>query len=173
MQIWRVIQNTSDPCRGRLIGPSIDEPCALGRAGLVDVVAKIEGDGKTPAGSYPFRRIFYRPDKMAAPVCGLDMTPISPELGWCDDPVSEHYNRLVSLPLAASHEKMWREDGLYDVVLVIGHNDDPPAPGLGSAIFVHVAKEGFLPTEGCVGLERPVLLTLLSLIKQGDQLQIG
>lgn len=173
MQVWRVIPDIADPSLGRLIGPSLDAPCALGRTGVIDAANKREGDGKTPMGTYPFRRAFYRADKMSAPESILTATPISKTLGWCDEPKNAHYNQLVQLPIAASHEKLWRDDSLYDVVLVIGHNDDPPVPGLGSAIFVHVAKEGFLPTEGCVALEKQALLTLLNIIRSGDQLQIG
>jgi L,D-peptidoglycan transpeptidase YkuD (ErfK/YbiS/YcfS/YnhG family) len=110
---------------------------------------------------------------MSEPSTILTTTPISKALGWCDDPAYKQYNQLVQLPFAASHEKLWRDDAVYDLVLVIGHNDAPVVPGLGSAIFVHVAKEGFSPTEGCIALERSALLALLSLIKPGDQLMIG
>ncbi len=173
MQTWHVNQDENDGRRGRIVGPFLDALCALGRAGVVGAGDKKEGDGKTPTGTYPFRRVFYRPDKMVAPACALEATPISTEFGWCDDPSSTHYNNLVRLPFAASHEKMWRDDTLYDLVLVIGHNDDPPVPGLGSAIFVHIAKEGFEPTEGCIALGEPALLTLLRAIKPGDRLKIG
>ena len=173
MQVWRVIPDSADPRRGRVVGPSIDIPCALGRAGVVGAAEKREGDGKTPTGTSPFRQAFFSADKITPPKSVLTATPISTALGWCDDPMDAHYNQLVQLPYAARHEKMWRDDNLYDVVLVIGHNDAPPAPNLGSAIFVHVAKQSFLPTEGCVALERADLVTLLSLIKAGDALQIG
>lgn len=173
MQVWRVTQDKVDPCRGRLVGPLMDVPCALGRAGIIDAADKREGDGKTPRGTFPFRRVFFRADKMSASTCALPVTPINKDLGWCDDPAHRNYNQLVQLPFAASHEKLWRDDSLYDVVLEIGHNDAPPVPGMGSAIFIHVAKEGFLPTEGCVALEKQGLLTLLSILRPGDQLQIG
>jgi len=173
MQMWQVIQDENDGRRGRIVGPLLDAPCSLGRAGFVAAAQKKEGDGKTPAGAYPFRRAFYRPDKIIAPVCRLDVAAISPEFGWCDDPSSPDYNKLVRLPFGASHEKMWRDDALYDLVLVIGHNDDPPVPGLGSAIFVHIAKEGFSPTEGCIAVTESALLTLLRAVKPGDQLKIG
>ena len=173
MQTWRVIQDDSDGRRGRIVGPLLDAPCALGRAGIVGAVDKKEGDGKTPTGTYPFRQVFFRPDKMVAPVCALDVAAMSTEFGWCDDPASRYYNKLVRLPFSGSFEKMWRGDALYDLVLVIGHNDNPPVPGLGSAIFVHVAKEGFQPTEGCVALAVPALLTLLGVIKPDDRLVIG
>lgn len=168
-----MIVDTVDERRGRLVGPLIDVPCALGRLGTVPMDGKREGDGKTPLGAYEFRRVFYRPDKMAAPVSVLPVAVNSTELGWCDDVTRPEYNRLVRLPYGGSHEKLWRDDSLYDLILVIGHNDDPPRKGLGSAIFVHVAKEGFQPTEGCVALAAPALLTLVRLIKPDDRLQIG
>lgn len=173
MQTWRVTQDMDNKQKGRLTGPYMDAPCALGRAGLIAAADKQEGDGKTPAGTYPFQRVFFRPDKMAAPVSTLDAIPVSADLGWCDDTKSPHYNKLVRLPFGAAHEKMWRDDTLYDLVLVIGHNDSPPVPGRGSAIFVHLAKEGFAPTEGCVALAKPALLAFIRLIKPGDQLIIG
>ncbi len=135
--------------------------CALGRGGIR--ADKREGDGATPSGRFVLRRALYRPDRLPAPpVSGLPASPIAPEDGWCDDPADPRYNRPVPLPCATSHEKLWRDDGLYDVVVVLGHNDDPPVPGLGSAIFLHVAKPGYLPTEGCVALALPDLLTLLA-----------
>ena len=173
MQTWRVIPDEKDERRGRLTGPLLNAPCALGRSGIVLEGEKKEGDGCTPLGTYPLRQVFYRPDKFETPICKLQVTALSPEIGWCDDSEHSHYNRLVGLPFGASHEKLWRDDCLYDLVLVIGHNDTPPVPGKGSAIFVHVAKEGFEPTEGCVALEAPALLTLLRGATPEDRLQIG
>lgn len=173
MQTWRVIPDTEDGRKGRFIGPLIDVPCALGRTGVTLEGEKKEGDGKTPLGTYPVRQVFYRPDKFDEPVCKLPLQPLTPELGWCDGPERPEYNRLVRLPFGGSYEKMWREDSLYDLVLVIGHNDDPPVPGRGSAIFVHVAKKGFEPTEGCVALAPSVLLSLLRQLGPDDRFQIG
>lgn len=162
-----------DERRGSVVGPLIDTTCALGRAGCINSAEKREGDGKTPLGLYPLRRVFYRPDRLEAPICALPVTPITPMMGWCDDADHSKYNQLVSLPFASSHEKMWRDDALYDAVLVIGHNDDPVVPGLGSAIFVHVAKPGYVPTEGCVALEKTTLLKLLLQVRVGDKIQIS
>ncbi|MFA7429292.1 MAG: L,D-transpeptidase family protein [Rhodospirillaceae bacterium] len=134
--------------------------CALGKGGLS--TEKREGDGATPVGCFPLRRVFYRPDRLAEPpVTGLAVSPLDPADGWCDDPGHPDYNRPVRLPHPARHEVMWRDDGVYDVVVVLGHNDDPPRPGLGSAIFMHVARPGYLPTEGCVALALPDLLEVL------------
>lgn len=133
--------------------------CALGRGGIAP--AKREGDGVTPAGAWPMRRVLYRADRLSRPQTALPAAPIAEYDGWCDDPADPAYNRPVKRPYAASHEAMWREDGLYDVVVVLGHNDDPPVPGAGSAIFLHVARPDYGPTEGCVALALPDLLDLL------------
>ncbi len=125
-------------------------PCAIGRGGVLG--DKREGDGATPVGSWPLRRVFYRPDRLAAPETALPLDPLRPELGWCDDPSDPAYNRLVQLPYSGRHERLWREDAIYDLVAVMGYNDDPPRPGLGSAIFLHLARPDYDPTEGCVAL---------------------
>ena len=126
--------------------------CALGRTGVVDAAEKREGDGATPAGMWAFRRILFRADRISPPQGSLIAIPIEPDDGWCDDPARPDYNRPVKLPFRGGHEIMWRGDSLYDLVVVLGHNDDPPVAGLGSAIFLHVAADGYAPTEGCVAL---------------------
>jgi L,D-peptidoglycan transpeptidase YkuD (ErfK/YbiS/YcfS/YnhG family) len=144
--------------------------CAIGRTGVR--AEKREGDGATPAGTFALRRVLFRPDRLAAPRTALPVAPIAPDDGWCDDPAHPDYNRPVGLPFTASHEAMWRTDGLYDVVVVIAHNDDPPVPGLGSAVFVHVATADFGPTAGCVALARDDLLRLLADCAPGDRLVV-
>lgn len=145
--------------------------CALGRGGIR--AEKREGDGVTPAGVWPIRRVLYRPDRVAEPRTRLPITPIREEDGWCDDPADPAYNQPVTRPYAASHEAMWREDGLYDLVAILGHNDDPPEPGRGSAIFLHVARADYGPTEGCVALALPDLLMLLEQIEPDSALHVG
>jgi L,D-peptidoglycan transpeptidase YkuD (ErfK/YbiS/YcfS/YnhG family) len=145
--------------------------CALGPAGVRQ--DKREGDGATPAGRFPFRRVLYRADRLARPKTALPCAAIARQDGWCDDPAIPAYNRPVTLPVAASHERLWREDGIYDVIVVIGHNDDPVLPGRGSAVFLHVAHDDFRPTAGCVALARDDLLQLLSAAKPGDGVSIG
>lgn len=144
--------------------------CALGRSGIL--ADKREGDGGTPVGAWPLRRVFHRPDRIAKPETALAASPLSPSDGWCDDPTHPDYNRPVTLPHPASCETMWREDGLYDVVVVLGHNDDPPVPGMGSAIFLHVAKPDYALTEGCVALSLSDLLELLRMAGPGDRLVV-
>ena len=135
--------------------------CALGRSGVS--VAKREGDGATPAGCFALRRVLYRPDRLAAPATRLPVATLSPADGWCDEPEDPLYNRPVRLPYAGCRdERMWRSDGLYDIVVVIGHNDDPVIPGMGSAVFMHVASPDYRPTQGCVAVSRDDLLALLA-----------
>jgi L,D-peptidoglycan transpeptidase YkuD (ErfK/YbiS/YcfS/YnhG family) len=134
--------------------------CALGRTGLVR--DKREGDGATPIGDYPLRRALYRADRLDAPKIKLPLQAIRPDDGWCDAPADPAYNRQVRLPYAASAEALWRQDHLYDVVVVLGQNDDPPVPERGSAIFLHVARPDYGPTEGCVALALDDLLELLA-----------
>jgi L,D-peptidoglycan transpeptidase YkuD (ErfK/YbiS/YcfS/YnhG family) len=134
--------------------------CALGRGGIKR--DKREGDGATPDGSFPLRRLLYRQDRVARPSCALPIDVLTRSDGWCDDPGHPDYNRLVKLPFGSRHEKMWRDDGLYDVVGVIGYNDAPVVAGLGSAIFLHVAAPDYAPTEGCVALALGDLLKVLA-----------
>ena len=145
--------------RGILRFEGIEYPCALGRGGVQEI--KCEGDGATPVGTFNLRQVFYRSDQLPLPVSGLPVRALTRDDGWCDDPAHGDYNRLVQLPFEASHENMWREDNLYDVIVVIGHNDSPPKPGLGSAIFIHCATADFSPTLGCIALARETLIGLL------------
>jgi L,D-peptidoglycan transpeptidase YkuD (ErfK/YbiS/YcfS/YnhG family) len=147
-------------------------PCALGRGGVVDAGAKREGDGATPAGVWPLRRVLWRADRRSAPSTALPLTAIAPHDGWCDAPGDGAYNRPVRRPHGASAEAMWREDGLYDLLAVLGHNDAPPVPGAGSAIFLHLAKSDFSPTEGCVALGSEDLSELLARATPGDALAV-
>jgi len=132
---------------------------ALGRGGLV--LHRQEGDGGTPLGVMPLRRVLYRADRIARPRCGVPVEPIAPEDGWCDDPHHRDYNRMVRLPHEGRHEELWRGDGVYDLVGVLGWNDAPVARGRGSAIFLHIARPDFAPTEGCIALARDDLVAVL------------
>jgi L,D-peptidoglycan transpeptidase YkuD (ErfK/YbiS/YcfS/YnhG family) len=131
----------------------------LGRAGVS--VHKEEGDGATPAGVLKLRRVLYRADRLRAPECAVPVEPIAETDGWCDDPSAREYNRMIRLPHDARHEELWRTDGLYDVVGVLGWNDTPVVKGRGSAIFLHVARPDYAPTEGCIALALPDLLRVL------------
>lgn len=172
MNIWQVIPSAADIRLGMLIGPLFEAPCVLGKNGVIAAEDGREGDGKSPAGTFPFRAVYYRPDREEEPVTSLPCSALSPDMGWCDASGDVRYNTLVSLPCGASHEKMWRGDSLYDLLVVIGHNDDAVVPGLGSAIFIHVARDDFGPTAGCVALKAPALRQFLRLVKPDDQFKI-
>ena len=146
--------------------------CALGPGGVTPAAAKREGDGKSPLGDWPLRRVLYRPDRGGAPKTALPVQALSADDGWCDDPADPNYNRPVKLPYLASAERLWRDDGLYDLIAILGHNDDPVIPGAGSAIFLHLARPDFSATQGCVALARADLESLLALARPGDVLTI-
>ncbi len=132
---------------------------ALGHGGVRSL--KQEGDGATPEASLPLRRVLYRADRVARPRSTWPTMPLAPHDGWCDEPGHAEYNRLIRLPNPARHEALWRDDGIYDVIAVLGWNDDPVMPGRGSAIFLHVARPGLAPTDGCIALALPDLLAAL------------
>jgi L,D-peptidoglycan transpeptidase YkuD (ErfK/YbiS/YcfS/YnhG family) len=142
--------------------------CAVGFGGVAQ--KQREGDGVTPIGSWPLRRVLFRADRVIRPRCVLSVAPLAPHDGWCDAPNDPDYNRLVRLPHRASAEQMWRDDHLYDVVLVVGYNDDPVIAGKGSAIFIHLARADFGPTAGCVALPLPDLFEALAQLKADDRM---
>lgn len=147
--------------------------CALGKAGVIAAAEKREGDNKSPLGVWTMREVWYRPDVYPqGPNTALPVRATRPEDGWCDAPGDPNYNRPVTLPYPASAERMWRDDAVYDLVVVLGHNDTPPVPGMGSAIFMHLAREGYLGTEGCVALARADIEAVLAAAQPGDAVEI-
>jgi L,D-peptidoglycan transpeptidase YkuD (ErfK/YbiS/YcfS/YnhG family) len=159
------------PAQGQT--PARELRCALGPGGVIAAELKREGDGATPAGLWPLRRVLFRPDRGAAPRTVLACARIEPDDGWCDAPGDPAYNRPVKLPYPASAEAMWREDGLYDLVVILGHNDDPPVSPLGSAIFLHCARPDYAPTHGCVALARADLEAVLALADASSALEVA
>jgi L,D-peptidoglycan transpeptidase YkuD (ErfK/YbiS/YcfS/YnhG family) len=156
---------------GRLRWSGGSAAAVVGRSGVRP--DKHEGDGATPAGTYPLLRVFYRQDRIAPPASELPVSPLAPDHGWVDDPADANYNRLVTLPYPASAERMWRKDDLYDALVVIGYNAGPVIAGAGSAIFLHIATSDFAPTAGCVAVRKEVLLGLLPLLGSGSRIVIG
>jgi L,D-peptidoglycan transpeptidase YkuD (ErfK/YbiS/YcfS/YnhG family) len=152
-------------------GESHNSRCALGRGGIAEKGR--EGDGITPAGRYALRSVMVRTDRIAMPQTTLPISKICQDDGWCDDPSSPDYNRRISTPHPASHENLWRDDELYNVIVEVGFNDDPVKTGRGSAIFMHIAKPGFPPTEGCVALDLEDLLALLKACDAQTELVIN
>jgi L,D-peptidoglycan transpeptidase YkuD (ErfK/YbiS/YcfS/YnhG family) len=156
---------------GRLLWSRGSAVAAVGRNGVK--TDKHEGDGRTPVGTYPLVSVYYRPDRITPPASKLPVIPLVPNDGWVDEPADRNYNRLVSLPYPASAEQMWREDDLYDALVVIGYNMEPVIPGAGSAIFLHIAAPDFAPTAGCVAVKKEVLLDLLPRLGPGSRITIN
>ncbi|MDB5510757.1 MAG: L,D-transpeptidase catalytic domain protein [Enterovirga sp.] len=169
-RLIRVFRSPLNPARGRLVGPGLDLPCGLGRAGTTH--RKREGDGATPVGRFRALAAYWRPDRLPRPRTALPLVPIRRDLGWSDDPADRRYNRPVPLPSPFGHECMWREDALYDLLLDLSVNRGPIVPGHGSAIFLHSARPGFRPTEGCVAVDRRTVARLVERIGPGTVIEI-
>jgi L,D-peptidoglycan transpeptidase YkuD (ErfK/YbiS/YcfS/YnhG family) len=139
-------------------------PHVLGESGPTH--AKDEGDGATPTGEFRLRKVYHRPDRRPQVDTILPTEPITPELGWGDDPADpDNYNQPVSLPYLHSHERMWRDDHLYDIVVDLDYNREQPEPGKGSAIFLHLSRDqeqpSATPTRGCIAFRAADLETIL------------
>lgn len=146
--------------------------CAIGHSGVIE--NKKEGDGGTPTGSFKIVKIFYRADRIN-PVelkTNIPMIALTKNDGWCDDVNSPRYNKQVKLPFKESHEKLWREDHVYDIIATLNYNDNPSIKGKGSAIFLHVARENYSPTAGCIALRKNDLLSFLSSFKNNNKIVI-
>ena len=147
-------------------------PCRIGRKGAVAFDKGREGDERTPLGDYSLRFGLYRADRLPRPKSDLTFRPLREDDGWCDASDDPAYNRFIRLPYAASHEKLWREDGAYDMILVMNHNDSPPEAGLGSAVFIHVVHHDDRNTLGCIALAPEVMVQLLPQLKTGIAVSI-
>lgn len=148
-------------------------PCLIGRSGAVAAAGKREGDGATPLGNWPVRAVLLRADRVAAPATRLPWRWLRRNDGWSDDVRDRAYNRPVRHPHGFSAEHLWRDDGLYDVIVTLGHNDAPVVAGAGSAIFLHCADPDGKPTEGCVAVARADLLALVAQLAPGALLTIA
>ncbi len=159
--------------RGKMLAGCGVIPCALGPAGLVG--DKREGDGGTPKGRFGLRGVWQRGDRMKGlrPPVLLPWRRTRPDDGWCDAPRDARYNRPVRLPFRGSAEAMWRQDGLYDLVVEIRYNLDCPRKGRGSAIFLHVAHADLRPTAGCVAVRKADLMRLWPRLSRRTKLVIG
>lgn len=146
--------------------------CTIGRAGVIDSSLKKEGDGKTPLGTYPLRKLLYRRDRVERPETGLPVEPLTVDMGWCEDPAHADYNKMIRHPHPAATDRLMREDHLYDYIVVIGHNDAPIIPGRGSAIFLHLVKDDFSPTAGCVAVTAEDMRAILSFLNAESTISI-
>lgn len=150
--------------------PAGNFPCIWGRGGIRK--DKREGDGATPAGVWRLLRVLYRPDRESPPRTGLPVAAFTPACGWCDDPDDPAYNQPVTLPYPGRHEDLWREDGVYDLIVVLDHNSSPVLPGHGSAVFLHIATPDRTPTAGCLALSAPDLRSVLAVCGPGSSVEI-
>jgi L,D-peptidoglycan transpeptidase YkuD (ErfK/YbiS/YcfS/YnhG family) len=157
--------------RGILTAGALAIPVSLGRGGIL--ANKFEGDGGTPRGRYRLKRLWWRADRLARPQTGLPVRPIVPADAWSEDPADRRYNRPVRRKPGEPGDRLMRQDGLYDLIIEIDHNDRPRIAGRGSAVFIHVARDGFRPTAGCVGLRRNDLIRLLGRLSPRTWIHIG
>jgi len=169
VKIITVRPRPGNQSQGQLIVGGQVFRCALGRGGLS--TRKREGDGATPVAAMRVLSGYFRRGQFAA-ATRLAMTPISADLGWCEVPADRNYNRPVKLPYAASHESMRRDDRLYDACLVLDWNIRPRRRGCGSAIFFHLAREGFTPTQGCVAVTARTMARLMPLLDRHTVLKV-
>jgi L,D-peptidoglycan transpeptidase YkuD (ErfK/YbiS/YcfS/YnhG family) len=145
--------------------------CALGKAGIGN--KKKEGDNITPKGTYKIIKIYYRKDRIKKLISQIRPIQIKKSMGWCDDPKCKNYNRLIILPSQFSHEKLYRKDNIYDLILVLNYNIKPIKKNKGSAIFIHVARKKYKKTAGCVALKKVHLIYLVKEIKKNTKVFIN
>jgi len=144
--------------------------CALGKAGIGK--KKIEGDNITPKGLYKIVKIYYRNDRIRKISSKFKLIKITKNIGWCDDQNSEKYNKIINLPTKYTHEKLYRKDNVYDLVIVLNYNTNPTIKNKGSAIFIHIAKKNYKKTEGCIALKKFHLMQLIEKIKKNTRIII-
>ena len=145
--------------------------CALGKSGIKK--KKKEGDNVTPSGVFKIIKIYYRADKIKKIISPIKKIQIKKNMGWCDDSKSNFYNQQINLPSKFGYEKLYRNDNLYDLIIVINYNMNPIIKNKGSAIFIHVAKNYYKKTKGCIALKKKNLIELISLIKKNTKIKIS
>ena len=144
--------------------------CSLGKNGVTK--NKVEGDKRTPSGVYRLKQVFYRADRINKITTNLKKIKIKKNMGWCDDPSSKRYNRLIKIPYKFSHEKLYRKDHIYDIVVILNYNMNPVVKKKGSAIFMHITKKNYLKTLGCIALKKNDLLEILNKVKKDNIIKI-
>ena len=144
--------------------------CALGKAGVKKKI--MEGDNITPKGIFKIIKIYYRSDKIEEIKTLIKKIKIRKNIGWCDDPKSRSYNQQIKLPTKYSHERLYRNDNLYDLIAVLNYNIGPIIKNKGSAIFLHVATNSYKKTKGCIALKKKHLIEIISKIKKNTKIKI-
>ena len=145
--------------------------CALGKAGISK--KSVEGDHITPKGTYKVIRIYYRKDRIKKISSKFKLIEIKRNMGWCDDPKSKKYNQLIKLPNKYNHERLYRKDNVYDLILVLNYNMIPIVKNKGSAIFIHIAKKNYEKTAGCIALKKVHLVKLIEKINKKTKIIIN
>jgi L,D-peptidoglycan transpeptidase YkuD (ErfK/YbiS/YcfS/YnhG family) len=145
--------------------------CALGKAGIGK--KKKEGDNTTPKGTYKIVNIYYRADRIKKITSKYKLIEITKNMGWCDDPKSKKYNRLIFLPCQYTHEKLYRKDNIYDLILVLNYNLRPVIKNKGSAIFIHVSRKNYKKTKGCISIRKNDLIFLTQIINKNTKVFIN
>ena len=145
--------------------------CCVGKMGITK--KKIEGDKKTPKGTFNIEHLYYRKDRLRKPKTSLKCLNIKENMGWCDDSrYPNKYNKLIKINSKIKHEKLRRLDHKYDFFIPIKYNFKKPKPNLGSCIFIHLTKN-YQPTAGCIALEKKDFLIMLKLIKKNTKIKIS
>jgi L,D-peptidoglycan transpeptidase YkuD (ErfK/YbiS/YcfS/YnhG family) len=144
--------------------------CSLGKNGVTK--NKVEGDKCTPSGIYRLKQVFYRADRIKKITTNLKKIKIKKNMGWCDDSSSKKYNQLIKIPNKFSHEKLYRKDRIYDIIVVLNYNMNPVIKNKGSAIFMHIAKKNYSKTLGCIGLKKKDLFEILNKVKKNNKIRI-
>ena len=157
--------------RGWLVADGQAIPVALGRGGIL--ANKFEGDGGTPRGMFHPLRLWWRADRWPRPRTRLPVRRIMPQDAWCEEPSDRHYNRAIRLTRGQAGDRLARTDHLYDFIIEIDHNTRPRVTRRGSAVFLHLARDNFGPTSGCVAMRRAAMLRLLARIGPRTQIRVG
>ena len=144
--------------------------CSIGKRGISN--KKREGDKKTPKGEFKLKYILYRKDRIINLKTSLKKIAIKKNMGWCDDPKSTNYNKIINQPSKSSFEKLWRKDNVYDIIIVIDYNLNPVFKNKGSAIFLHIAKRKYQPTKGCIAVNKRNIKLIASKINRKTKLKI-
>ena len=144
--------------------------CALGKRGIGN--KRREGDFITPKGNFKIKYILYRKDRIKRIQSKIKKIIIKKNMGWCDDPLSKNYNKLIKIPSEYNYEKLYKKDNVYDIILVLNYNMNPVVKNKGSAIFIHVTKANYKKTEGCVAIKKIHLLKIIKELKNNTKIKI-
>jgi L,D-peptidoglycan transpeptidase YkuD (ErfK/YbiS/YcfS/YnhG family) len=171
LSLIRIKPSAGNSRRGLLLAGGLAVPVALGRSGMR--ANKREGDGGTPRGTFRPLRLWWRADRHARPRTHLPARAIRDVDAWCEDPRDRRYNRAIRLDHSRSGDRLKRDDHLYDFIVEIDHNTKPRVAGRGSAVFLHLARDNFAPTAGCVSMTKPAMLRLLQRLGRRTKIVIG